>query len=302
MIFSKLDLSKIANKLGKSSYSRGPKGYCVMDLLYAKIAMRIERIPTVKDLVRRLGKSLYSGTTAGLRFLEMSRLNLLSADSWISSLNPMSFQPCSEVVIQAKNLDIIDGRNTSLDSSKLFFLRSFCSKIQDATDDGTNPNWGMKRDTNGNNTVVRMEDPCTMWQQKRTPPRGFGHTGQCCRWNPGLAPHWKLKSPIYWLRIFKPKYYAMDSAYDFEANYRRIIEDHKGSPIIAYNPRGSKTPPEGMNDRFPANLLGRISADLLWRRWRLPEIQMPSRYRSLWLSLRQQLVLQLSKLWVYHED
>ncbi len=49
---------------------------------------------------------------------------------------------------------------------------------------------------------------------------------------------------------FLPQYYIIDSGYDFEDTYRSIIKEHKGSPIIAYNPRGSKAPPEGMNSQF----------------------------------------------------
>ncbi|MBR0599522.1 transposase [Sinanaerobacter chloroacetimidivorans] len=57
LIFSKLDLSKLSKKLGKSSYARGPKGYCVMNLIYALIAMQVERIPTMKDLVQKLNEN-----------------------------------------------------------------------------------------------------------------------------------------------------------------------------------------------------------------------------------------------------
>ena len=44
LIFYHLDLSRIPKALGKSS----------IDLLYAFIAMQIERIPTVRDLVKKL--------------------------------------------------------------------------------------------------------------------------------------------------------------------------------------------------------------------------------------------------------
>ncbi len=54
LIFSRLDLSKITKGLGKPSYDRGPKGYCCADMLYALIAMQIERIPNPKALVRKL--------------------------------------------------------------------------------------------------------------------------------------------------------------------------------------------------------------------------------------------------------
>lgn len=49
---------------------------------------------------------------------------------------------------------------------------------------------------------------------------------------------------------FQTKCYTMDSGYDFESNYRSIIDDYNAIPVIAYNPKGSKTPPEGMNDHF----------------------------------------------------
>ena len=35
---------------------------------------------------------------------------------------------------------------------------------------------------------------------------------------------------------FKPKYYAMDSAYDLDYVYKTIINEYQGIPIIAYNP------------------------------------------------------------------
>lgn len=49
---------------------------------------------------------------------------------------------------------------------------------------------------------------------------------------------------------FKPLYYAMDSANDLEDVYRYIVKEQQGVPIIAYNPRGSYAPPEGLDEEF----------------------------------------------------
>ena len=249
LIFSKLDLSKIANKLGKSSYSRGPKGYCVMDLLYAKIAMQIERIPTVKDLVKKLRENPVLRYNCGFEVLG----NVPSESTFSRFMDKLSESDelatlFREVVIQAKNLDIIDGRNTSLDSSKLSSYEASVPKSK-ITDDGTNPNWGMKRDTNGNNIRWFGWKIHVLCDSKSELPLEILVTPANVYDGTQALPLIENLKAQYG-EFFKPKYYAMDSAYDFEANYRRIIEDHKGSPIIAYNPRGSKTPPEGMNDRF----------------------------------------------------
>lgn len=55
-----------------------------------------------------------------------------------------------DVVLQAKALGIIDGSNVSIDSTKLSSYEASVPKSK-IVDDGTNPNWGMKHNTNGNN-------------------------------------------------------------------------------------------------------------------------------------------------------
>ncbi|WP_427337964.1 transposase [Caloranaerobacter sp. DY30410] len=50
--------------------------------------------------------------------------------------------------------------------------------------------------------------------------------------------------------ILKPTHYSMDSRYDFEYIYIDIINKFNGIPIIAYNPRGSYAPPEGLDEDF----------------------------------------------------
>ena len=54
MILSQIDVSKLASSLNKPSGSKGPKGYNATSMLYALIAMQVEKIQTIKDLVLHL--------------------------------------------------------------------------------------------------------------------------------------------------------------------------------------------------------------------------------------------------------
>ena len=49
----------------------------------------------------------------------------------------------------------------------------------------------------------------------------------------------------------------MDSGYDFYDIYKKIVHDYNGIPIIAYNPRKSYAPPEGLDDDFDPICSGR---------------------------------------------
>ena len=54
LILSNIDVSKLANELRKPSNSKGPKGYEPEVLIYSLIAMQVEKIDTIKDLVVKL--------------------------------------------------------------------------------------------------------------------------------------------------------------------------------------------------------------------------------------------------------
>lgn len=249
LIFSHLDLSKITKKLGKSSYDRGPKGYCSADLLCAFIAMQIERIPTVKDLVKKLRENPVLRYNCGFDVLgrvpsesTFSRfMNKLSASEELSNL-------FKETVLKAKKLGIINGNNVSIDSTKLSSYEAAVPKSK-ITDDGMNPNWGMKRDTNGNNIRWfgwKLHVVCD--SKSELPVEVLVTPANVYDGTQALPLIESLKES--YAGAIKPRYYTMDSGYDFESIYQNIIDEHEGQPIIAYNPRGSKSPPEGMNDDF----------------------------------------------------
>jgi transposase len=54
MILLQIDISKLVYSFKKPSDTKGPKGYDPTSLIYALIAMQVEKIQTIKDLVLNL--------------------------------------------------------------------------------------------------------------------------------------------------------------------------------------------------------------------------------------------------------
>jgi hypothetical protein len=46
----------------------------------------------------------------------------------------------------------------------------------------------------------------------------------------------------------RPKYWMFDSGYDAVWLYETVIEKHKATPLIAFNPKGAFAAPEGFDD------------------------------------------------------
>ncbi len=155
LILSQIDVSKLANVLRKPSNSRGPKGYESKQLIYSLIAMQIEKIQSIKDLVLKLKENLVLRYYCGFDVLgkvpsESTFSRFLDKLTDIQELGQLFY----DLVIKAKELNIVDGEHVSIDSTKLDSYEAAKPK-KSIIDDGTNPNWGMKRDTNGNNSYNR---------------------------------------------------------------------------------------------------------------------------------------------------
>ncbi|WP_313758273.1 transposase [Tissierella sp.] len=143
---------------------------------------------------------------------------------------------------------MFDGSHISIDSTKLNSYEATKLK-KPIVNNGTNPNFGMKRDTNGNNI------------------RWFGWKLQILCDSKSVLPLVVLVIPASnyddtvaislieqffnnYKDAFKLTYYSMDSGYDFEYIYSDRINKFNGIPIIAYNPRKIYTSPEGLDDDF----------------------------------------------------
>jgi transposase len=244
LVLSQIDLSELKLSFKKSRF--GPKGYNPIPLIYALIAMQLEQIKTTKMLVQRLkqdpvfrycccfavcGKVPSESTFS--RFL-----GKLSESNDIKEL-------FHKLVIQAKELNIVDGETVAIDATKMDSFESPKPKNK-LTDDGLTPNWGSKRDTDGNQikwfgwklhilSDTKSELPLEILV---TPANIYDGTVALPLIEKFFASYEKL---------FKPKYYVMDSGYDFNNIYEDIVNIYQGKPVIAYNPRGSKSAPEGLD-------------------------------------------------------
>ncbi|AST58301.1 transposase IS4 family protein [Thermoanaerobacterium thermosaccharolyticum] len=150
MVLSQLDFSNVVLSLSRSEYKIGPKGYDPLPLLYALVAMQLEKIPNIAKLVARLksdpvfryncGFSVFGPTPSASTFSRF--LNLISKSEALE-------EDFKQLILKAKDLNIIDSTNIAIDSTKLnaFEKPKPKSKLKD---DGKSPNCGKKKDTDGN--------------------------------------------------------------------------------------------------------------------------------------------------------
>ena len=249
LILEQIDISRLTREIKRPSGSKGPKGYDPESLIYSLIAMQVEKINSIKDLVLKLKENPVLRYCCGFDILG----SVPSESTFSRFIDKLSNSKALEqifhdLVIKAKELNIIDGEHISIDSTKLDSYEAAKPK-KDIVDDGTNPNWGMKRDTNGNNIRWFGWKLHILCDSKSELPLDIMMT-------PASTYDGTVAMPLIeqffenYKNEFKPKYYAMDSAYDIEYVYKEIIKKHKATPIIAYNPRGSYAPPEGMDENF----------------------------------------------------
>lgn len=245
-VFMQIDVSKLSYALRKPSHSKGPKGFDPSPMIYAVLAMQLEKMATVKQLVENLKQNPVLRYSCGFEIL-----GKVPSESTFSRFYSKLTECCEldelfqDLVLKAKELGIIDGEHVSIDSTKLNSYEA--SRPQkDLVDDGCHPNWGMKRDTNGNNIRWFGWKLHILCDSKSELPLDICMTP--ANVHDGTVT---LKLIDQFLgnynHSFNPSYYAMDSGYDYESIYRKIIDDYDAIPVIAYNPRGSKASPEGLD-------------------------------------------------------
>lgn len=249
LIFSQLDLSTFVYTLTKDSDIKGPKGYKVSSLLYAILAMQLLKIKHIKTLVERLKSDPVLRYNCGFDLVGKTP----SQATFSRFLDKLANTPSLEalflaVVEKAKAIEIIDGEHISIDSTKLESYEA-AQPQKNLIADGEHPNWGMKRDTHGNNIRwfgwklhILCDSKSELPVFIKMTPANVHDSKVAIDLIDGLLssyPTWK-----------RPIYYAMDSGYDTKDIYKAIIHQYNGVPVIAYNPRGASGPPEGLDDDF----------------------------------------------------
>ncbi|QUH19530.1 transposase [Alkaliphilus sp. B6464] len=211
--------------------------------------MQVEKIQTIKDLVLKLKQNPILRYCCGFNILgqvpsESTFSRFINRLTETEELENLFYQ----LVLQAKELNIVDGDHISIDSTKLDSYEAAKPK-KSIVDDGTNPNWGMKRDTNGNNIRWFGWKLHILCDSKSELPLDILVTPASI-YDGTVAISLIEQFFNNYKDTFKPTYYSMDSGYDFEYIYSDIISKFDGIPIIFYNPRRSYAPPEGLDDNF----------------------------------------------------
>lgn len=247
MILSQIDVSKLCCALKKPSNTKGPKGYDITSLVYALLAMQVEKFSLISELVLNLKQNPVLRYACGFDILgetpsESTFSRFIDKLSESEELINLFY----DLVKKAKELNIIDGESVSIDATKLDSFEKAKPKKK-IIDDGNHPNWGMKSDTNGNNIRWFGWKLHILCDAKSELPLDIMMT-------PANVYDGTVAIPLIdqflsnFRSILKPKYYSMDSGYDFDYIYSYIVDKCNGFPIIAYNPRSSFAPPEGLNE------------------------------------------------------
>jgi transposase len=246
-ILSQIDLSEICSKLPKPS-NFGPKVRNREAMLYSLIAMKIENIKTVKALVIRLKSDPVFRYNCGFSFSDPipseSRFSRFTDQIVESAILQVLF---NNLVEQAIKLGMIEGSSVAIDSSEYesYDAAKPSSKIEK---NGQNPDWGSKRDSDGNQIRWFGWKLHTAVDCKSGLPLALivtsASTADCVMAIPLIEQiKAKLKDQL------KTEFYIMDRGYDSKEIYQTIQETYKAQAIIPLNHRGAYAPPEGLDEK-----------------------------------------------------
>jgi len=246
MLFEVLDLTKVVGGLQKNSKS-GPKGHDPENMLRALLAKHLEQMPYNKTLVERLKNDPVFRYTCGFPVASKtpSEATFSRFIERLSENGNLLEELLQDVVKKAKELGIIDGEHIAIDASKLESYDAAVPKSK-LIHDGEHPDWGSKRDTNGNQirwfgwkvhaaVDTKSEKPIAV----RVTPASTHDANMAIPMIEDIKQNYDS--------IFHPKYYMLDMGYDSDEIYRTIYQDYNAQAIIPLNYRGAYAPPEGLD-------------------------------------------------------
>jgi transposase len=246
-ILSQIDLSEICAKLPKPS-NFGPKVRNREAMLYSPIAMKIENIKTTKALVIRLKSDPVFRYNCGFSFSDPvpseSKFSRFTDQIVGNTILQVLF---NNLVEQAINLGMIEGSTVAIDSSE--YQSYDAAKPSSQIDkNGQHPDWGSKRDSDGNQIrwfgwKLHVAVDC-----KSGLPLALivtpASTADCVMAIPLIE---QIKAQFK--DRLKTEFYIMDSGYDAKEIYQTVQETYKAQAIIPLNHRGAYAPPEGLDEK-----------------------------------------------------
>lgn len=246
-ILSFIDYSVMNETFKTHSSKRGPKGFTNDSLLIALIAMQIDKIPTIKALVKRLKTDPVLRVTCGFESIGKtpSQATFSRFITKLSATNVVE-KTFHRMVIRAKTLGLIDGKHVSIDATKIDAFEHAVPKSRIPENNPKLPNWGAKQDTNGNMIKWFGWKMHAVVDTSSGIPLGYIIT-------PANVADMVIAIPLMnklkqdYDNLFKPSYYIMDTGYDIPEIYNQAFNTFGGQAIAPINWRNTKTTPEGIN-------------------------------------------------------
>jgi transposase len=245
MIFEALDLTEVVGGLHKNSKS-GPKGHDPENMLRALLAKHIEQMPYNKTLVERLKNDPVFRYTCGFPVASStpSEATFSRFIERLSQKENLLEELLQDVVKKAKEHEIIDGDHIAIDASKLDSYDAAVPKSK-VIHDKAHPDWGSKRDTNGNQirwfgwkVHIAVDTKSELPIAVRVTPASTHDANMALPLIEDIKQNYS---------IFNPTYYMLDMGYDSDDIYRTIYRDHGAQAIIPLNYRGAYAPPESLD-------------------------------------------------------
>jgi len=248
LALKELNIPSGLGNLFKASNERGPKGYSPKSMLYAIFAMRIEGIPNISALVRRLKSDLGFRYACGFEVLGKTP-SVSCFSRFLQKIESTGIlqDMFHEAVEDAREVELLSLEAVAIDATAIDAFEAPAPKAK-LIDDGKHPNWGMKRDTHGNTFRwfgwkyhLICDAASGLPIAYHVTPASVHDSAAVKELMDSLArKHPEIKS----------KYWLYDSGYDCAWLYEEVIENRNGHPIIAFNGRGSLAPPVGFDEKL----------------------------------------------------
>jgi len=248
-ILDPIDLKPLVKEI-KPKSNKGPTGYNPEAILRAFLVQHIEKIPNRADLVSKIDRSPYLRYVCGFSITgrvpseaTLSRYyNKLSETEELESL-------MNNLLDQSMNLELLNFETMAIDASKLeSYERAKPRSKIDKKNDFT-PDWGTKFDSHKNQITwygwkihAAVETKSELPIALTLTPANHADKTQAI---PLIE---KVNDFLAERGLNRPKYWTMDSGYDYKDIYQNILFKQKGQAIIPINKRNAKQPPAGFYD------------------------------------------------------
>jgi len=248
-ILDPIDLKPLVKEI-KPKSNKGPTGYNPEAILRAFLVQHIEKIPNRADLVSKIDRSPYLRYVCGFSITgrvpseaTLSRYyQKLSETEELESL-------MNNLLDQSMNLELLNFETMAIDASKLeSYERAKPRSKIDKKNDFT-PDWGTKFDSHKNQITwygwkihAAVETKSELPIALTLTPANHADKTQAI---PLIE---KVNDFLAERGLNRPKYWTMDSGYDYKDIYQNILFKQKGQAIIPINKRNAKQPPAGFYD------------------------------------------------------